>query len=38
MSKRNEAIVRRAFDEGHWSWNTLGLLRQLGAISVEQVA
>jgi predicted ester cyclase len=25
-------------DEGHWNWDTLGLLRQIGAIPVEQVA
>ena len=25
-------------DEGHWNWDTLGLLQQIGAIPVEQVA
>jgi hypothetical protein len=38
VSERNKAIVRRAFDEGPWNWDTLGLLRQIGAIPVEQVA
>lgn len=23
-------------DEGHWNWDTLGLLRQIGALPVEQ--
>ena len=38
VSERNEAIVRRAFDEGPWNWDTHGLLRQIGGIQVEQVA
>ena len=31
-------LVDGRIDEGHWNWDTLGLLRQIGAIPVEQVA
>jgi len=35
-------VIHRLADgrivEGHWNWDTLGLLRQIGAIPVEQVA
>jgi predicted ester cyclase len=34
-------VIHRLVDgriaEGHWNWDTLGLLRQIGAIPVEQV-
>ncbi len=35
MSSRNKAIMRRAFDEGHGNGDTLGLVRQIGALPVE---